>query len=81
MYVDLDETGTRIVDGFSRVDRVKIVANLRHDHLEGVVTEALLDEAPESAAPTELPHAFALRALWRLTLALGAERASDYADC
>jgi len=74
MYVDLDETGTRIVDGFSRVDRVKIVANLRHDHLEGVVTEALLDEAPESATPTELPHAFALRALWRLTLALGAER-------
>jgi len=74
MYVDLDETGTRIVDGFSRVDRVKIVDNLRHDRLEGVVTEALLDEPPDSAAPSELPHAFALRALWRLTLALGAER-------
>jgi len=74
IYVDLDETGTRIVDGFSRVDRVRIVENLRHDRLEGVVTEALLNEAPESAAPTELPHAFALRALWRLTLALGAER-------
>ncbi len=74
MYVDLDETGTGIVDGFSRVDRVRIVENLRHDRLEGVVTEALLNEAPESTAPTELPHAFALRALWRLTLALGAER-------
>ena len=74
MYVDLDETGTGIVDGFSRVDRVRIVENLRHDHLEGVVTEALLNEAPESAAPTDLPRAFALRALWRLTLALGAER-------
>ena len=74
MYVDLDETGTRIVDGFSRVDRVKIVENLRHDRLEGVVTEALLDESPDSPAPPDLPHAFALRALWRLTLSLSAER-------
>lgn len=74
MYVDLDETGTRIVEGFSRVDRVKVVENLRHDRLEGMVTEALLDEAPETPAPPDLPQAFALRALWRLTLALGAER-------
>ena len=74
MYVDLDETGTRIVEGFSRVDRVKVVENLRHDRLEGMVTEALLDEAPENPAPPDLPQAFALRALWRLTLALGAER-------
>jgi len=74
MYVDLDETGTRIVDGFSRVDRVRIVENLRHDRLEGMVTEALLNEVPDHPAPADLPQAFALRALWRLTLALGAER-------
>ena len=74
LYVDLDESGTRIVDSFSRIDEVSIVENLRHDRLEGLVTEAALEEAPDAPAPGGMPRPFALRALWRLTKALGTER-------
>jgi len=70
LYADLDADGTAIVDCFSRVDRVRIVENLRHDQLDHVVTEAAL----EGPSAQEMPRADALRALWRLTLALSAER-------
>jgi exoribonuclease-2 len=50
------------------VDRVRVAANLRHDQLDETVTEETL----EGDAP--LPWGDALRALWRLTLALSAER-------
>jgi len=74
LYVDLDETGTRIVDGFSRVDRVEVVENLRHDQLDGLVDEAMLEQDPLASAPPTLPQPFALRVLWRLSCALSAER-------
>ncbi len=69
LYVDLDAEGNRIVDRFSRLERVRVVENLRHDTLDAVVTEAAL-ESPE--AP--LPQGEALRVLWRLSNALCAAR-------
>lgn len=69
LYADLDASGTAIECRFSQVERVRIAANLRHDILDGVVTEAALEDA---AAP--LPFADALRALWKLTLSLAAGR-------
>lgn len=69
LYVDLDETGTRIVERHSRLERVRVVENLRHDQLDAVVTEAALESA---GAP--LPQGDALRVLWRLSNALCAER-------
>ncbi len=69
LYADLDVEGTRVVDRFSRLERVRVVENLRHDTLDAVVTEAAL-ESP--GAP--LPQGDALRVLWRLSNALCAER-------
>jgi exoribonuclease-2 len=69
LYVDLDETGTSIVNRFSRIERVMIAQNLRHDLLDDVVTEAALID-PQA----QIPFAEQLRALWHLTLALSAQR-------
>jgi exoribonuclease-2 len=69
LYVDLDEAGTAIVSRETRVERIRIAANLRHDRLDEVVTERALDDPA-----AEFPMADALRALWRLTLALSAGR-------
>ncbi|MEI7447383.1 MAG: RNB domain-containing ribonuclease, partial [Burkholderiales bacterium] len=76
LYCDLDEAGTAVVSGFTRVERIRVAANLRHDRLDDLVSEAALDEpAPGADDPLAvLPQAAALRSLWRLTLALSAER-------
>ncbi|MFP5405796.1 MAG: ribonuclease catalytic domain-containing protein, partial [Gammaproteobacteria bacterium] len=42
LYVDVDESGERIVGQYSQTERIRVAANLRHDLLEGVVTEAAL---------------------------------------
>jgi exoribonuclease-2 len=76
LYADLDEAGTRVTATTTRVERIRVAANLRHDRLDHTVTEAAL-EPPAPGAPdtlAALPQAGALRALWRLTLALSAER-------
>ncbi|MEZ5727907.1 MAG: RNB domain-containing ribonuclease [Burkholderiaceae bacterium] len=69
LYADLDDSGTRIVERHTVLERVHVADNLRHDHLDADVTEAALED---SAAP--LPHGEALRVLWRLTNALSAGR-------
>ena len=69
LYVDLDADGTRIVGRHSRVERVLVADNLRHDRLDEVVTEAAL---ADPQAP--MPHGDALRVLWRLAGSLSAER-------
>ncbi len=69
LYVDLDEDGSSIVNRFSRVERIRIAENLRHDALDEVVTEQSLED-PD--AP--IPRGAELRALWKLTLALSALR-------
>jgi len=75
LYVDLDAQGERIVSRFSRAERVRVVDNMRHDLLDGALGEDALDEETlGSDAPLRHPRGEALRVLWRLTQALGAQR-------
>ncbi len=47
LYVTLNETTLEVTGSETRLDRVPIAANLRHDQLDGVITEATLNgEAP-----------------------------------
>jgi exoribonuclease-2 len=76
LYADLDASGTRVASTATRLERIRVAANLRHDLLDERVTEAAL-EPPPPCAPDPLAglaQAGALRALWRLTRALSAER-------
>ncbi|HRO58839.1 MAG TPA: RNB domain-containing ribonuclease [Burkholderiaceae bacterium] len=80
LYVDTDESGEVIVGQYSQAERVRVVANLRHDLLDGVYTEESLSEAGgaaavAAAAADALPRfAEELSVLWKLTLALSAAR-------
>ena len=62
LYVTLDETTLEVRARETRIERVPIVANLRHDRLDGVVTEASLTgaELAEHPFPAELGFAFRL---------------------
>jgi exoribonuclease-2 len=62
LYVTLDEATLEIRARDTRIERVPIVANLRHDRLDSVVTEAsLTGTAPaEHPFPAELGFAFRL---------------------
>ena len=62
LYLTLDETTLAITRSETRLERVPIGANLRHDQLDGVITEASLSgdaPAPYEFAP-ELAFAFRL---------------------
>jgi len=79
LYADLDEAGTRVLACDSRVERIHVRANLRHDRLDELITEHSLQWDATAVDPGDdvlrnLPQAAALRALWRLTLALSDER-------
>ncbi len=51
LYVTLNEATLEITGSETRIDRVPIIANLRHDQLDGVITEASLSgEAPANYA-------------------------------
>ena len=70
LYVTLDEATLTVLESQTRLERVPIAANLRHDRLDGVVTEAALTgqaSADYEFAP-ELDFAF------RLAQALKARR-------
>ena len=76
LYVELDTEGRRIESSATQVELIRVAANLRHDRLDDLVTEAAL-EAPAPGAPdplAALEQGAALRSLWRLTLALSDER-------
>lgn len=76
IYVDLDEAGQSVVATQSKLELIKVWANLRHDQLDALVNEEALDQ-PESTAGQamdSLPQAAALRVLWKLTLAQCLER-------
>ena len=62
LYVSFDETTLEVKATETRLERVPIVANLRHDLLDATITEAaLLGEAPaEFAFASELAFAFRL---------------------
>jgi exoribonuclease-2 len=75
LYVTMDEATLEIKATETKLERVPIEHNLRHDQLDGVVTEDWLQA--EGEAP-ELPGAPGLRAplgfLWRLAKHLKAQR-------
>lgn len=71
LYVDLDPATSAVRSHFSKVERVPVAANLRHqdvDHLN----EAF-ENAPDAPLP-DVPFAAELRRLYQLALVLESER-------
>jgi exoribonuclease-2 len=71
LYLDVSADGSDIESSHSRIERVPIAANLRHEHVSAQVTEATL--AGDDTA-RDLHFGPALRVLWRVTLASVARR-------
>ncbi|WP_422564787.1 ribonuclease catalytic domain-containing protein [Ideonella sp.] len=70
LYVTFDEASLAIKRTETRIERVPIAANLRHDQLDAVVTEAALT----GAAPADYPFADELAFTFRLARHLKALR-------
>ncbi len=70
LYVTLDEATLEIRSHETKIERVPIAANLRHDKLDAVVTEATLT----GAAPADYAFAPELAFTFRLAQALKARR-------
>jgi len=68
-YFEISEDGRSIQAASCALERVTVADNLRDDQLDSVVTEAALED-PSSV----MPHAQALRVLWKLTHGLLAQR-------
>jgi len=78
LYLTLDEATLEIRDAQTRVERVPIAHNLRHDQLDQAITPAWLDN-PAAPAAAPLPAEVAalrpaLAFLWRLAQACKARR-------
>ncbi len=76
LYVTLDEATLAVTGSTTRLERVPIAANLRHDRLDGLVTEAWLEDAgsPDTTAGAlPVPRA-SLAFLFRLARHLKAQR-------
>lgn len=71
LYLDVSADGLVIESTHSRVERVPIAANLRHEQTSALITEAALGD-PQTMA--SLPFGPALQVLWRVTLASVARR-------
>ncbi|MEP7057002.1 MAG: RNB domain-containing ribonuclease [Caldimonas sp.] len=70
LYLTFDETTLAITARETRLERVAIAANLRHDRLDGVVTEASL----AGEAPADYQFAAELAFAFRLAKHLKAQR-------
>jgi exoribonuclease-2 len=70
LYVTLDEATLQIRGTETRLERVPIAANLRHDKLDSAVTAATLS----GQAPADYPFASELAFLYRLAQELKARR-------
>ncbi|MFN0182942.1 MAG: ribonuclease catalytic domain-containing protein [Aquabacterium sp.] len=70
LYVRFDEATLAILDTETRIEVVPIAANLRHDQLDAVVTEASL----AGEAPADYAFAAELTFAWRLARHLKAQR-------
>jgi len=70
LYVTLDEATLDVKGSETRLERVPVAANLRHDKLDAVVTEAALT----GAAAVDYPFAAELAFAFRLAGALKARR-------
>jgi exoribonuclease-2 len=53
LYVRIDETSLAVIDSHTRLERVPIADNLRHDQIDHIVTEAWLQGEPNPDAPAE----------------------------
>ena len=79
LYVTLDEATLAFTASTTRVERVPIVANLRHDQLDDVLTDAFFestDPVPDTTVGTHIALTWAneLRFLFRLARHLKAQR-------
>lgn len=70
LYLTIDEATLELRGHETKLERVPIAANLRHDKLDGVVTEASLT----GAAPADYPMAAELAFAFRLAQACKARR-------
>jgi exoribonuclease II len=70
LYLTIDEATLAVQSSETRLETVPIVANLRHDKLDAVVSEASLD----GSAPADYPFAAELTFAWRLAQSLKAQR-------
>ena len=70
LYVTFDEASLAITARETRLERVHVAANLRHDRLDGIVTEASLS----GAAPADYPFAPELAFAFALARHLKAQR-------
>jgi len=69
LYVVADPETGEVLSHESRIERIVVRENLRHNVLDDVVTEALLDDPS-----AEVPYGHFFRPLWRLAKALSAKR-------
>ncbi|MFZ5523024.1 MAG: RNB domain-containing ribonuclease [Pseudomonadota bacterium] len=69
MYIEVDSESLAILSCESRIERIHIAANLRHDTLEPLFNEETL-----AAGKLDYPHAGELKLLWDLVQKLEAER-------
>jgi len=53
LYVRFDEQSWAMLDSCTRLERVPIADNLRHDHIDHIVTEAWLQGEPNPEAPAQ----------------------------
>jgi exoribonuclease-2 len=62
LYLRFDEATLELKGRDTRIERVTIASNLRHDRLDDLITEASL----QGDAPADYPHARELAFAWRL---------------
>ncbi len=70
LYVTMDESTLAVTGSETRLERVHIASNLRHDKLDAIVTEASLS----GEAPADYAHAAELAFAFRLARHLKAQR-------
>ena len=69
LYVDVDAQTYEVVSTESRLERLRIQSNLRHDRLDAIVTEATI-----AGGEFDSPHAAQLSTLWHVARKLLARR-------
>jgi exoribonuclease II len=70
LYVRIGEADLQLQSFETRIERIRVVDNLRHDKLDAVITEASLS----GAATADYPHADELAFLFKLARELKARR-------
>ncbi|MBK5207261.1 MAG: RNB domain-containing ribonuclease [Polaromonas sp.] len=73
LYLTLDEATLEITGSVSRLERVPIVSNLRHDELDSTFTEAFF-EAAQASPQADVPWGLELSFLHRLAKHLKGQR-------